>query len=179
MLEKWIGHYENVVPNNLCDDVIKYPWSWSPSKYESDGGVVKNSDERVKMDEVWVEKLNQPYSSLRESVLKVVDYYAREHERFACIHHTNFRINRYGVGGFMSSHVDNIHHSHRQQYGYPQCSVLLFLNDDYEGGEFIVTDKEYKPSKGSAIVFPSNFMFPHEVKKVTKGERWSIISWLM
>ena len=56
---------------------------------------------------------------------------------------------------------------------------LLFLNDDYEGGEFIVTDKEYKPSKGSAIVFPSNFMFPHEVKKVTKGERWSIISWLM
>ena len=41
------------------------------------------------------------------------------------------------------------------------------------------TDKEYKTSKGSAIVFPSNFMFPHEVKEVTKGERWSIITWLM
>ena len=179
MLEKWIGHYEDVVPNNLCDDVIKYPWSWSPSKYESDGGVVKNSDERVRMDEVWVEKLNQPYSSLRESVLKVVDCYAKEHERFACIHHTNFRINKYGVGGFMSSHVDNIHHSHGQQYGYPQCSVLLFLNDNYEGGEIIIADTIYKPKKNSAIIFPSNFMFPHSVNQVIEGTRYSVITWLM
>ena len=32
---------------------------------------------------------------------------------------------------------------------------------------------------GSGIIFPSNFMFPHEVKPVTKGERWSLVSWLM
>ena len=55
------------------------------------------------------------------------------------------------------------------------CSI----NDDYEGGEFIVADKKYETKKGSAIIFPSNFMFPHEVKEVTKGERWSIVSWLM
>ena len=79
----------------------------------------------------------------------------------------------------MSSHVDNIHHSHGQQYGYPQVSVLLFLNDDYEGGEIIVADNEYNPTAGSALIFPSNFMFPHEVKSVTKGERWSVVSWLM
>jgi predicted 2-oxoglutarate/Fe(II)-dependent dioxygenase YbiX len=55
----------------------------------------------------------------------------------------------------------------------------LFLNDDYEGGEIIVADNEYHPTVGSALIFPSNFMFPHEVKPVTKGERWSVISWLM
>ena len=77
----------------------------------------------------------------------------------------------------MSRHVDNIHHSHRQQYGYPQCSVLLFLNDDYEGGEFIVTDKEYKPSKGSAIVFPS-YMY-HQVTPVTRGTRYSLVNWII
>ena len=122
---------------------------------------------------------HDPNPDLKKSILKVVDHYADEHERFACIHHTNFRINRYGVGGFMSSHVDNIHHSHGQSYGYPQSSVLLFLNDDYEGGEIIVAGNIYKPAKGSALVFPSNFMFPHEVKTVTEGERWSVISWLM
>ena len=79
----------------------------------------------------------------------------------------------------MSLHVDNIHHSHGQLYGYPQSSVLLFLNDDYEGGEIIVAENTYKPAKGSALIFPSNFMFPHEVKSVTKGERWSVVSWLM
>ena len=79
----------------------------------------------------------------------------------------------------MSSHVDNIHHSHGQSYGYPQCSILLFLNDDYEGGQFFVADKEYETKKGSAIIFPSNFMFPHEVKEVTSGERWSVVTWVM
>ena len=79
----------------------------------------------------------------------------------------------------MSRHLDNIHHSHGQQYGYPQVSALLFLNDDYEGGEFIVAKEKYKTKRGSAIIFPSNFMFPHEVKIITKGIRWSIVTWLM
>ena len=79
----------------------------------------------------------------------------------------------------MSSHVDNIHHSHGQQYGYPQVSALLYLNDDYEGGEFYVAGKMFEPEQGSGIIFPSNFMFPHEAKAVTKGMRWSIVTWLM
>ena len=79
----------------------------------------------------------------------------------------------------MSRHFDNIHHSHGQQYGYPQVSALLFLNDGYEGGEFIVAKEKYKTKRGSAIIFPSNFMFPHEVKIITKGIRWSIVTWLM
>ena len=79
----------------------------------------------------------------------------------------------------MSRHLDNIHHSHGQQYGYPQVSALLFLNDDYEGGEFIVAKEVYKTSKGSAIIFPSNFMFPHEVTTIRKGVRWSVVTWMM
>ena len=55
----------------------------------------------------------------------------------------------------MSRHVDNIHHSHGQHYGYPQVSALVFLNDDYEGGEFIVAGEIYFPKKGSALIFPS------------------------
>ena len=79
----------------------------------------------------------------------------------------------------MSKHVDNIHHSHGQQWGYPQVTVLLFLNDDYEGGEIIICNRKFETKAGSAIVFPSNFMFPHEVLKVTEGTRYSITCWLM
>ena len=43
-----------------------------------------------------------------------------------------------------------------------------------------VADKEYEKKKlGQHIIFPSNFMFPHEVKKVTNGERWSVVTWVM
>ena len=58
-------------------------------------------------------------------------------------------------------------------------TILLYLNDDYDGGEFVVAGKEIKPNKGSAIVFPANFMYPHKAKIVTEGTRWSIVAWLM
>ena len=55
-----------------------------------------------------------------------------------------------------------------------KLSLVLHLNDNYEGGNFHVNDKEYITKKGSVMVFPSAFMYPHGVKEVTKGERWSI-----
>ena len=105
--------------------------------------------------------------------------YQEKHHDCLCQRYTDFRLNKYSKGGFMSRHIDNIHHSHGQTYGYPQLTALLMLNDDYEGGNFLIADNEYETAKGSAIVFPSNFMFPHAVKKVEKGTRYSIVTWLM
>ena len=79
----------------------------------------------------------------------------------------------------MSKHCDNIHHSHGQKWGYPHVSALLYLNDNYEGGEFVVAGKEIKPNKGSSIIFPSNFLYPHQAKEVINGTRWSVVAWLM
>ena len=179
MLKRWIGYYDNIIHKEDCDVIISYPWDWKPSTYSNNKGKVEKSNERVRMDECWCVDINKPYPLLKQSVIKVMNLYAREQKYFSCIRHTDFRLNRYGVDGFMSPHCDNIHHSHGQTYGYPQATVLFFLNDDYEGGDFYVAENKYIPKAGSALIFPSNFMFPHEVKKVTKGERWSIVSWLM
>jgi hypothetical protein len=77
-----------------------------------------------------------------------------DHPHFSVQHLTDFRINRYSEGGFMSKHYDSIHHSHGQHYGYPHATVLLYLNDDYEGGKFTVATKTMKPKARSAVVFP-------------------------
>ena len=48
--------------------------------------------------------------------------------------------------------------------------------------EYIKTEAEweaYKLEKGDALMFPSNFMYPHEVMPVTKGTRYSIITWFV
>ena len=39
-------------------------------------------------------------------------------------------------------------------------------------------DKEIQLKKGDVLVFPSNFLYPHKVEPVTKGLRYSIISWV-
>ena len=52
------------------------------------------------------------------------------------------------------------------------------LNDNYEGGEFILHNPEFfLPKKsGEIYTFPSARM--HEVKEILNGERWSIIGFL-
>ena len=47
-----------------------------------------------------------------------------------------------------------------------------------EGGEFFMIDKQREFSKGDILIFPSNFIYPHVVKPVTKGIRYSFISWI-
>ena len=53
------------------------------------------------------------------------------------------------------------------------------LNDDYEGGEFIMFDDYKIPLKtGDVVIFPSVFLYPHKVEPVKKGTRYTYISWV-
>ena len=85
---------------------------------------------------------------------------------------------KYTPGGKYEAHVD--HHIYLQR----SLSVIMNLNDDYGGGDLVFTDqkekeiKRLKLSKGSIIFFPSNFMYPHKIEPITKGTRYSIVSWL-
>ena len=183
-LEKYIGYYKNVIPNDVCKNIMDFDLNFKSSTYSNHKGKIENSDEHVRMDECWVGPNivgsdSTLYGDIKISFEYIGHRYSEEFPLFSAQLMTDFRINRYSEGGFMSRHVDNIHHSHGQQYGYPQVSVLLYLNDNYEGGEFYVANKRFEPEKGSGIIFPSNFMFPHEARVVTKGTRWSIVAWLM
>ena len=179
---KFIGHYKNIVSQELCNAIIEEDFDYSKSTYSTNKGISPNK-ERVKMDEIWIRKDHVFYEELNHAVSGVAERYSEEVKKnkrdFVVQKTTDFRLNKYEKGGYMSLHSDNIHHSHGQQYGFPQASVLLFLNDNFKGGEFIVSELQLNIKKGDAIIFPSNFMFPHEVKKVTQGTRWSIVSWLM
>ena len=65
--------------------------------------------------------------------------------------------------------------------GQPALSCSILLNNEFEGGELGFWDNTFtvKPTKGSVVVFPSNFMYPHQVSKITKGTRYVIVTWLI
>jgi hypothetical protein len=88
---------------------------------------------------------------------------------------SGYEMLQYKNGGFYIQHVD----SFKDRPRAVSCSFAL--NDDYEGGEFAFFDRElvYKLKKGSCIMFPSNFMYPHEVIPVTSGTRYSIVTWFI
>ena len=84
---------------------------------------------------------------------------------------------KYKEGGFYKYHIDHFDKELRT------FSCILLLNNDYEGGELCFrypdTTREWTVEKkaGRIIVWPSNFLYPHSVKPVTKGIRYSVVSW--
>ena len=85
---------------------------------------------------------------------------------------------KYNVSGKYDLHIDKATNFNRH------LSIIMNLNDDYEGGDLIFTDqkekeiKRLKLGKGSIVFFPSNFMYPHMIEPITKGTRYSIVAWL-
>jgi hypothetical protein len=51
--------------------------------------------------------------------------------------------------------------------------ILIYLNDNYEGGELLFPLQNFKtkPKKGSTVIFPCNFAFPHVSQPVTSGSK--------
>ena len=104
------------------------------------------------------------------------------------------QISRYKKGGFYKWHRDGVSDS-LSAYDQPnnplmhgnvrKMSVSLMLNNDYEGGGFefcgynqgecVITPIELK--RGDMIFFTSGM--EHRVTPVTKGVRYSLVSWFV
>ena len=94
---------------------------------------------------------------------------------------THIRFNRYLPDRLMALHCDHIHSIFEgDKKGIPVLTVLGALNNDYEGGEFLMFDeeKEYKIKAGEIMIFPSVFLYPHKVAPVVKGIRDTFVSWV-
>lgn len=91
--------------------------------------------------------------------------------------HSGFELLRYGIGGKFDEHVDVI--PGHPQWGYRRVSVLIYLNEDYEGGElhFPRQSITFKPSAGSIVLFPSDFTYPHISAPVVSGTKYAAVTW--
>lgn len=80
---------------------------------------------------------------------------------------------RYQSKQFYAEHVDSAPVKTRT------LSCSFAVNDDYDGGEWSFFGGTYteKLNAGDAIMFPSNFMFPHSIRPVESGIRYSIVTW--
>jgi len=87
---------------------------------------------------------------------------------------------KYSEGGFYKKHYDSCSSIHRE------LSAILFLNNEYEGGHlqfFKPNGKDMvldvKPEPGKIVLWPSSFLFPHQATSVTKGTRYTLVSWMI
>jgi len=116
--------------------------------------LVHSRDHRLKRLDEWIQQYNP-----------------HDYEIYAEI----IQVTTYEEGEFYKEHRDANGPDH-----YRKLSLTVQLNDpsEYEGGEFVFKDfGEQKLQKGQACIFNPTLL--HEVKPVTKGTRYSIVSWFL
>ena len=64
----------------------------------------------------------------------------------------------------------------RQEYER-KLSIILYLTDDFLGGGTEFIHKTFKPKAGTALMFPSNWCYPHSGQPVTEGKKRVAVTW--
>lgn len=97
---------------------------------------------------------------------------------------SRFAVSRYAAGDCMEEHVDDEERGPQADWNVPHrgvsISIPLAEPGSYSGGRLRIrtrTGAWHYPElgRGDAIAFGSSI--PHEVEKVTEGERWVLLAW--
>ena len=183
-IKDYIIVLDDVLPHSVCDKILEEyaetdEWvqtvvgsgnvrkdirSAMIIQMSTDSVVARNAELRREID-----------SDVFAGASKAIQAYNKTFEHSLIEEDSGYGLLRYETGQFYTQHVDSFKACPRA------VSCSFALNDDYEGGEFGFFDREMviKAPKGGAVLFPSNFMYPHEIIPVTQGTRYSIITWFI
>ena len=185
---EFLIYRKNFLSNEECDKIIKSLDTEDLTEGELvgdyEGGTINENVRKTLNKDIIFDRINKPFDdkvlfNKIESALKIanIQYFNYDVEGL-----DKLRFLKYGIGGRYEWHTD---------YGRHECSMrkltgIIQLSDsnDYEGGdfEFGLTDTEGSGllkgnrTKGCLLVFPS--FLSHRVAPLTKGKRYSIITWL-
>jgi hypothetical protein len=187
-LSDFVSLNKNVISHDLCDITVK--------ELEESSGWREHTFARYDNGErIDYTTEEDPQQHIDPSALTVIpdliqvywnviykyiaeDHVASWHNSWAGFEPLKFL--RYTPDTGMRKHCDHVHSMFDgQKKGIPVLTVIGLFNDNFKGGEFVLFDDEVIPmEKGDILVFPSIFLYPHTVQKVTEGVRYSGSSWV-
>lgn len=109
------------------------------------------------------------HAAMKPCLDEYMNYYYAKIEKFE-----NPQLLRYGSEQKFHNHIDD------HPFFTRRISLTFYLNDEYEGGdvEFNRFGLRFKAKKNQLLLFPSNFIYNHEVHPVTSGQRYVIVQWM-
>ena len=87
-----------------------------------------------------------------------------------------WQVLRYQPGEFYKWHSDAASDHQCKEY-HRKISIVLYLTEDFEGGRTEFPHTSYKPKAGQALIFPSNWCFPHQAQTLISGEKIAAVTW--
>jgi len=175
----------NSIPKELCESLIdecnKKQWKKHTWNNYAEGTFESMPTKELDVMPCTQEQQNKITPYLIKALEEYQNKYSKPGEKTSPLWLTKFspiRFNKYPIGTMMREHYDHIHSLFDgKMKGVPIISIVANLNEDYEGSEFYCRGRKIELKTGDILLFPSNFMYPHEVKETKKGVRYSFVSW--
>jgi len=81
-------------------------------------------------------------------------------------------------GDYQHPHADGQNENGDHPYDWRNFGCVLYLNDNYEGGEIYFPNQniKIKPKPNTLVFFPGTLEYLHGVKPVTNGVRYTLTS---
>jgi predicted 2-oxoglutarate/Fe(II)-dependent dioxygenase YbiX len=173
-LSAFIHTFDNTFTEDFCNTIINEykEIDYIPATTDSgeDWRSCMNTDILNNADD----KRKDIDKTLFESLQKILEELKTLHPTLNSVtDDSGYDLLRYKKGDYYNSHIDAGTTEHRV------LSCIIALNEDYLGGEIDMWQGASitKLRTGSVYIFPSSFMFPHGIRPVTKGIRYSIVTW--
>jgi predicted 2-oxoglutarate/Fe(II)-dependent dioxygenase YbiX len=180
-MNDYILEIKKVIPKVLCQKIIRY-FDHDYDDASTVGGLNKNIRNCLTKSLLEPKTFGEKICSnaVKEKVFECVSHYKKQYG----VHIT--RISQLDLLKYEANSFDagyKFHEDFGDKATERHLSISICLNNEYYGGEFVFNinkqELTYPQNIGDAIVFPSNFMFPHQVNKVTKGTRYALIGWVI
>lgn len=99
--------------------------------------------------------------------------YAKKHD-IPTLYHEPYNMLKYSGGQKYDAHADGGTETGRA------VSAIIYLNDDFEGGEveFVNFGIKIKPQPGLLLLFPSTYPYAHIAHPVTSGTKYALVTWI-
>lgn len=168
-----IIYYQQFVPEEDCKKIVKYfedpshPWA-NVAFYESYGMSLLEND-------ALLEKYGLPANYFAGVVANMKVAVEDAHQR--PVKQVSTHAQKWEEGAFAPFHSDNTDmEGNPSAWEVSKFVCLLYLNDDYEGGELDFRDHgiTIKPQVGVLITFPGGIDNVHAVNEVKNGTRHTI-----
>lgn len=180
-LQDYVKIYDKILEDDLCDATVQSLKEdvWE-QHYYFNTVTQKRTSHDTDLEMSWEMIPERPI--ITKKLFKAIENYVAD-IKSECFQgwqgYSPLRFNKYKENKKMNYHCDHIQDLFGPgPNGIPILSLVGGLNDDYTGGEFIMWDKVIEIPKGSVLVFPSVFLYPHKVEPVTSGTRYSYVSWV-
>lgn len=173
-LTDFIWYEPNRVSAEFCDEVVERA---KESSHYSPGSIMSGEVANTIRD-VDLTGINQ-WPDLDAEFFKIYGNAIRDY----CAKHTDLQIQkdegytllRYNRTQSYAQHVDSGTRIPRA------VTAIVGLNDDYSGGNFYIWGGgwERRIEKGALLMFPASFQYPHGIRPIEGGTRYSVITWFL